>query len=141
MHIYWSVWLDFPNDFIVLYISFNLYYFLKSRLVIWTNKRHQCQLLHIHNIDFDSLIVLLFLMFSKYFWYFTLKYFILWNISCCCIRYVCFSLNGLFIAIASLLKLISLIFGCILILYLHFYCTDYVFYFTIISWTSNSNHV
>ena len=54
-----------------------------------------------------------------------------------------FLLNGLFITITSLLKLISLIFGCILILYLilYFYCTYYVFYFTIISLTSGSNHV
>ena len=69
------------------------------------------------------------------------KLFFFIGCSCCCIRSASFSLNGLFIAITSLLKLISLIFGCILILYLNFYCTDYIFYFTIISLTSDSNHV
>ena len=58
----------------LFYMYFNLYYYLKSRLASWTNKKHQYQLLHIHNINFDSLIVVLFLMFIKYFCYFTLKY-------------------------------------------------------------------
>ena len=55
-------------------MSFDLYYYLKSRVASWIKKRHQCQLFHIHNIDFDSVIVLLFLMFIKYFSYFILKY-------------------------------------------------------------------
>ena len=54
---------------------------------------------------------------------------------CSCIRYASFSLNNLFIAL-TLLKLISLILGCILILYLNFYCTDYVFCFTFTPLTS-----
>ena len=81
-------------------------------------------------------------MFIKCFSYFTLKYLGYGlSCSCCCIRYASFSPNGLFIAITSLLKLIFLILGCILILYLNFYCTNYIFYFTITSLTNDSNDV
>ena len=58
----------------------------------------------------------------------------------CCVRHASFSLTDIFIAITSLLKLISLMFECILILYLNVYHMDYVFYFTFNSLTSGSNH-
>ena len=61
--------------------------------------------------------------------------------SCCCVIHASFSPSGLFIAIISLLKLIFLIFGCILILNLNLYHRDYIFYFTFISLSSDSNHV
>ena len=74
-------------------------------------------------------------------WHAKKKIFFLVGSSCCCIRYASFLLNGLFIARTSLLKLISLIFERMLILYLKLYCTGSVFSFTVISLTSVSNHV
>ena len=59
----------------------------------------------------------------------------------CCVRYARFSLNGLFIAVTSLLKLSFLFFGYILIIYWNLCRVDYIFYFSFISLTSGSNYV